>query len=69
MSSMWPKRGVIAAIVVTGAMGRVAGCASMGSGGKMMYDPPLVIAQSNAAPLVATPTSGIANDPVDGSSG
>jgi hypothetical protein len=40
MSSKWTKRSVVAAIVLVGAAGRLSGCATMGSGGKMLYEPP-----------------------------
>jgi hypothetical protein len=57
MNSMWSKRGVLVAIVVTGAVGRLAGCATMGSSGKMMYEPPFLIAESNDVSTVTMPTS------------
>jgi hypothetical protein len=65
MSTMWCKRSVVAAIILAGAVGRLAGCATMGSTGKMMYEPPFVIAGSNEGPLVTTPTSGVAIDQND----
>ena len=43
MSSKWTKRSVVAAVVLVGAAGRLSGCATMGSGGKMLYEPPFVI--------------------------
>lgn len=65
MNSMWSKRSVLIAIVVGGAVGRFAGCATMGSSGKMMFEPPFVIAGSDAGPWVTTPPSGSATDPDD----
>jgi hypothetical protein len=66
MNGTWSKRGVVAAIVMAGAVGRLAGCASMGgSTGHMMYDPPLVIAGSNEASLVTPPTLRAATAPFE----
>jgi hypothetical protein len=61
MNSMWTKRGVVAAIVLAGAVGRLAGCATMGSGGKMMVDPPFVIAGAQEAPDRSTARAELAD--------
>ena len=57
MNSMRSKRSVVVAIVLAGAMGRLAGCATMGSSGKMMYEPPFLIAESSGVSMVTMPTS------------
>jgi len=64
MNSMWSRRGVVAAIVLAGAVGRLSGCATMGSGGKMLYEPPFafVIATTqetlNQLPVRPEPVEG-----------
>lgn len=65
MNSMWSKRGVLIAIVVAGAVGRFAGCATMGSTGKMMYEPPFLIAE-NGVSMVTMPTSRAATAAIGG---
>ena len=55
MNPMWSKRSVLIAIVVAGTVGRLAGCATMGSSGKMMFEPPFVIAGSDEGPRATTP--------------
>ena len=65
MSSKWIKRSVVAAIVLAGAVGRLSGCATMGSSGKMLYELPFVIAGSNEVWLVTTPTPRAATAAID----
>jgi hypothetical protein len=70
MNSMWSKRSVVVAIALAGAAGRLAGCATMGSSGKMLYElpyeAPFVIAESNQGPRTTAVTPGVAIDPDSG---